>query len=100
MLIMYQNFPSNNFRKLNNSRLEATHIKQETVIRSLVSNYKITVSTIIVTDKRKKGFPDSSVGKESAAMQETLIRFLGWEDPLEKGYATHSSILGLPFWLS
>ena len=27
------------------------------------------------------------------AMQETLVRFLGWEDPLEKGKATHSSIL-------
>ena len=26
-------------------------------------------------------------------MQETLVRFLGWEDPLEKGYATHSCIL-------
>ena len=26
-------------------------------------------------------------------MQETQIRFLGWEDPLEKGMATHSSIL-------
>ena len=79
------------------------------------------------------GFPDSSVGKESAcnagdpgsipgsgrspgerigyplqyswaslatqlvrnlpAMQETLIRSLSWEDPLEKGKATHSSIL-------
>ena len=79
------------------------------------------------------GFPDSSVGKESAcnavdpgsipglgkstgegigyplqyswaspvaqlvknlpAMQETLVRFPGREDPLEKGKATHSSIL-------
>ena len=29
-------------------------------------------------------------------MQEALVQFLGWEDPLEKGYATHSSILGLP----
>ena len=28
-------------------------------------------------------FPGSSAGKESA-MQETLIQFLGWEDPLEK----------------
>ena len=25
-------------------------------------------------------------------MSETLVRFLGREDPLEKGYATHSSI--------
>ena len=80
-----------------------------------------------------EGFPDSSVGKESAciagdpgsipgsgrspgegigyplqyswsslvaqlvknpsAMQETCVRSLGWEDPLKKGKATHSSIL-------
>ena len=26
-------------------------------------------------------------------MQETWVRSLGWEDPLEKGKATHSSIL-------
>jgi len=26
-------------------------------------------------------------------MQETWIQFLGWEDPQEKGMATHSSIL-------
>ena len=26
-------------------------------------------------------------------MQETQFRSLGWEDPLEKGMATHSSIL-------
>jgi len=79
------------------------------------------------------GFPDSSVGKESAcnagdpsltpesgrslgegtscplqdswassvaqlvknlpAMRETWVRSLGWLDPLEKGKATHSSIL-------
>ena len=30
-------------------------------------------------------------------MQETLVQSLGQEDPLEKGTATHSSILGL-FW--
>ena len=29
-------------------------------------------------------------------MQETLVRFLGWEDPLKKEQAAHSSILGLP----
>ena len=38
--------------------------------------------------------------KNLPAMQETPVQFLGWEDPLEKGYATHSSILGLPWWLS
>ena len=34
--------------------------------------------------------------KNPPAMQETLVRFLGWEDLLEKGSATHSSILELP----
>ena len=31
--------------------------------------------------------------KNLPAMQETWVRFLGWEDPLEKEMATHSSIL-------
>ena len=34
--------------------------------------------------------------KNPPAMQKTLVRFLGWEDPLEEREATHSSILGLP----
>ena len=31
--------------------------------------------------------------KSLPAMQGTWIQSLGWEDPLEKGMATHSSIL-------
>ena len=31
--------------------------------------------------------------KNLPTIQETWVRFLGWEDPLEKGTATHSSIL-------
>ena len=31
--------------------------------------------------------------KNPPAMQETLVRFLGWEDPLEEGMASHFSIL-------
>ena len=38
--------------------------------------------------------------KNPPAMQETLIQFLGQEDLLQKGEATHSSILGLPWWLN
>ena len=38
--------------------------------------------------------------KNLPAMQETPVQFLGWEDLLEKRWATHSSILGLPWWLS
>ena len=32
--------------------------------------------------------------KSPPAMQETRVRSLGWEDPLEKEMATDSSILG------
>ena len=31
--------------------------------------------------------------KNPPAMQQTWVRSLGWEDPLEEGMATHSSIL-------
>ena len=37
--------------------------------------------------------------KSLAAMEETWVGSLGWEDPLEKEMATHSSILawGIPW---
>ena len=35
----------------------------------------------------------NQVVKNLPAMQETWIRSLGWEDPLEEEMATHSSIL-------
>ena len=38
----------------------------------------------------------AQVVKGSPAMQETPVPFLGREDPLEKGQATRSSVLGLP----
>ena len=31
--------------------------------------------------------------KNLPAIRETWVSFVGWEDPLEKGKATHSSIL-------
>ena len=42
------------------------------------------------------GFPCGSMVKNPPAiweMQETWVRSLGWEDPLEEGMATHSSTL-------
>ena len=40
-----------------------------------------------------QGFPCSSAGKEPACNAGDLVRSLGWEDPLEKGKAAHSTIL-------
>ena len=39
------------------------------------------------------GFPVAQLVKNRAAKQETWVRSLGWDNPLEKGTATHSSIL-------
>ena len=38
-------------------------------------------------------FPDGSAVKNPPVMQEVWVRSLGWEDPLEKEMAIHSSIL-------
>ena len=38
-------------------------------------------------------FPGGIVVKNLPTMQETWVCFLGWEDPVEKEMATHSSIL-------
>ena len=35
----------------------------------------------------------AQLGKNPPAMWETWVQSLGWEDPLEEGMATHSSIL-------
>ena len=40
-----------------------------------------------------KIFPVAQMVKNQSAMQETQVQSLGWEDPLEKGMATHSSIV-------
>ena len=40
------------------------------------------------------GFPGGSDSKKNLpGMWETWVQSLGWEDPLEEGMATHSSIL-------
>ena len=47
-------------------------------------------------EKKKVEFKASLVAqvvKNPPAMQETPVLFLDWEDVLEKGMATHSSIL-------
>ena len=39
------------------------------------------------------GFPVAQTVKNLPAMQENWIQTLGWEDPLEEGMVTHSSVL-------
>ena len=39
------------------------------------------------------GFPVAQLVKNPSAVWETWVPSLGWEDPLEKGKATNSSVL-------
>ena len=48
---------------------------------------------IIWSSQQLKATLKGQLVKNVPAMQETPVRFLGQEDPLEKGKATHSSIL-------
>ena len=56
-------------------------------------NFHNIMMHYILKKKKKKGFPGGSNGKESAGNGGDPVRSLGQEDPLEKGMATHSSIL-------
>ena len=47
------------------------------VMKSIVSGCKLVAQTV----------------KNLLAMQETQVQSLGWEAPLKKGMATHSSVL-------
>ena len=48
---------------------------------------------ILTFDIFKEDFPVAQTVKNLPAMQETRVRFLGWEVPLEKRMAIHSNIL-------
>ena len=48
---------------------------------------------IMASAKEERASLVAQMVKNMPAMQETWIRSLGWEDPLEEGKATHSSIL-------
>ena len=51
------------------------------------------MSSPLENSRMPEGFPGGSVGKESACSAADWVQFLGWEDPLEKGTATHFSVL-------
>jgi len=51
------------------------------------------VITRTTTTTKNVDFPVAQTVKNLPAMQETKVRFLGWEVPLEKGMAIHSSCL-------
>ena len=55
--------------------------------------FHIFICFLILRSHLPRGLPLAQSVKNSPATQETWVPSLGREDPLEKGLATHSSIL-------
>ena len=92
MCVIVQQSHQNPFRRVCSTNLSSVN-------QTVFSNHIITASQV-----PSQGFPGGSAGKESTCnavdcrsnavdQTQTWVRPLGWEDPLEKGEATHSSIL-------
>ena len=56
-------------------------------------NSLILTTPVILTLRMGRASLIAQLVKSPPAMWETWVRTLGWEDPLEKGKATHYSIL-------
>ena len=55
--------------------------------------YPLILYSILFLKPAKVASLVAQIVKNLPAMQETWVRSLGWEDPLEEGMATHSSML-------
>ena len=71
-------------------------VKEETVYKKLEYGFNLgkkqhpRKNSLMV---RRRASLVAQVVKSMLAVQETRVPSLGWEDPLEKGMATHSGIL-------
>ena len=63
------------------SSIVSQQLKQKPYYRKLIMMKKNVMSLL------------AKLGKHLPPMWETWVQSLGWEDPLEKGKATYSSIL-------
>ena len=72
------------FTKLHKCKVLASQFLKYVIINN---NYIIPTT---------QGFLDSSVGKQSPAMQETPVQFLGQEDPLRRDRLPTPVFLGFP----
>ena len=62
-------------------------------LRLAIVNWHQLVLFLVGTSGHLGAFLIAQLIKNRPAMRETWVRCLGWEDPLEKGKASHSSIL-------
>ena len=87
---LFPNFPASLVTWLNsNSPITSSRKLWSLCTRLFTGKAPSTQSLITVHGSTLFGW----IVKNLPATQETLIRSLSWEDPLEKGMVTHSSIL-------
>ena len=83
------------------SALHSTFLTLSMQFRDPCETLQCQLYTLLYSQKKTStaldmGFPGGSAVKNPSAMQgtqETVVRSLGWEGPLEEDMATHSSIL-------
>ena len=63
------------------------------VLKVIVSNRLMITSLYLPSEHLIRASLVAQMVKNLPAMQETQVRSLGWEDPLDTGMATHYSIL-------
>ena len=92
--------PSNEYSGLISFRIDWLDLLAvQGTLKSLLQHHSSKPSILrhsvffIVQLSNPPGFPGGSEVKVSACNAETWVQSLGWEDPLEKEMATHSSIL-------
>ena len=74
-------------------QLQHTNSSQPDTNTSAYCGSRVVLHVLTGTTSRIWASQVALVVKNPPAMQETWVQSLGWEDPLEKGMATHSSIL-------
>ena len=84
--------------KINNVNLPILKWEKEKTPVYSIMNEKANINNMqriipFVGKKKKKRIHVVQTVKNSPAMSETWVQSVGWEHPLEKGMATHSSIL-------
>ena len=67
--------------------------QEDPLEKGLFPHSSILAWTILWNCKEPWAFLVAQMVKNPPAMQEIWVRSLGWEDPLEEGMATHTSIL-------
>ena len=67
-------------------------ITEKTIIKEVLPIWEIQ-EVMFQVPSALIGFPVAQLVKNLPVMRDTYVQSLGWEDPLAKGKATHSSIL-------